>query len=107
MFLCFHVAVKYVFRPTPPRPPSRDVVDALPAHSGRCRQCFDWLPVGEGPGERFLSVLRDRQLYLQCVAIQGLKSLQMPHALRSFEKPKALISAWRTAAASFSMSNNV
>lgn len=49
--------------------PPGDVVDALPAHSGKCWQCFDWLPVGEGPRERILSVLRDRQLYLQYVAI--------------------------------------
>lgn len=59
------------------RSPPGDVVEALPAHSGRCWQYFDWLPVGEGPRERFLSVLRDRQtdrqLYLQYVAIQALK----------------------------------
>lgn len=40
--------------------PPRDVVDALPAHSGRGWQYFDWLPVGGGPRERFLSLLRDR-----------------------------------------------
>lgn len=51
--------------------PPGDVIDALPDHSGRCWQYFDWLPVGGGPSERFLSVLRDRQLYLQYVAIQA------------------------------------
>lgn len=71
--------------------PSGDVVDALAAHVGRCSELFYLLPVGDGPKEWFLSVLRVRQLFYSMLLFR-----EVFHVQCLSEKLTALITSWKT-----------